>query len=44
MFIRGLILNHIFEIRWILKLGTSNTDLLLNSNEVSYILVRKVHL
>ena len=43
VFIRGLILNCISEIYWILKLGTSNTNLLLNSSEVSNILVRKVH-
>ena len=42
MFIRGLILNHISEIHWILKFSTSNTKLLFNSNEVSSILVRKV--
>ena len=42
MFIRGLILNHTSEIRWILKLSLSNTNLLLNSNSVSSILVRKV--
>ena len=42
VFIRGLVLNHIFEIYWILKFGTSNTNLLLNFNEVSSILVRKV--
>ena len=42
MFIRGLILNHVSEIRWILKFGTSNTNLLLNSNEVSRILVQKL--
>ena len=44
MFIRGLILNHTFEIRWILKFSTSNTNLLLNFNEVSSILVQKVQL
>ena len=43
MFIRGLILNQVSEIRWILKFGTSNTNLLLNSNYVSSTLVRKVH-
>ena len=42
MFIRGIIFNHISKIRWILKLNTSNTNLLLASNEVSRILVRKV--
>ena len=40
MFIRGLILNQISEIRLILKFSTSNTNLLLNSNEVSSILVQ----
>ena len=42
MFIRGLILNHISEIRRILKFSTFNTNLLLNSNELASILVRKV--
>ena len=42
MFIRGLILNHISEFCWILKLSTSNTNSLLKSNEVSSILVREV--
>ena len=42
VFIRGLFLNHISEIYWILKFGASNANLLLNSNEVSSILVRKL--
>ena len=37
MFFRGLILNYVSEIRRILKFGTSNTNLLLNFNEVSTI-------
>ena len=42
MFNRGLILNHISEVRFILKLSTTNTYLLLNFNEVSSLLVQKV--
>ena len=42
MFIRGLILHDISEIHWISKFSTSNTKLLINSNEVSTILVRRV--
>ena len=41
VFFRGLILNHISEIYWILEFGISNTNLLLNSNELSSILLRK---
>ena len=44
MSIGGLVLNYTSEICWILKFGTSNTNLLLNFNEVSSILVRKVKL
>ena len=39
MFTRNLLLNHISETCWILKLSISNTKLLLNYNEVSSILV-----
>ena len=42
MFIRGLILNHVSETRWILKFSTSNTNLFLNSSKVSSILLRKM--
>ena len=42
MFIRCLVLNHISEIRWIFKIISFNTNLLLNFNEVSSILVRKL--
>ena len=42
MFIRDLNLSHISEIRWMLKFGTCNANLLLNFNEVSSIFVRKV--
>ena len=42
MFIRGLILDQIYEMRWILKFSTSNINLLLSSNEVSSILVEEV--
>ena len=38
IFIRGLILNYIVEIGYILKFSTSNTNLLITSNEVSNIL------
>ena len=38
MFIGCLILNHISEICWILKISTSNTNLLLHPNEESSIL------
>ena len=41
MFFRGLILNHISEIRRVSRF-ISNTNLLLNSNEVYSTLVRKV--
>ena len=41
MFNGGLILNHISKIRRILNLDTYNTNLLLNSDEVSNILVPK---
>ena len=41
MFIRGLLLNHILEIHCILEVSTSNTNLLLNSNEFSSILIKK---
>ena len=40
VFIRGLILKDISEICWKLKSGTYNTNLLLNSNEVSSVFVR----
>ena len=40
MFIGGFIINHISEIRWILKLSAFNFSL--NFNEVYSILVRKV--
>ena len=43
MFIRGLLLNHISEIHCILEFSTSNTNLLLNYNEFSSILVQKVY-
>ena len=41
VFIRGLILKYVSEICWILKFSASSTNLLLNSNEVSSILVQK---
>ena len=42
MFMGGLILNPIYEIYCILKFNTSNTNVLLNSNVVPSILLRKV--